>query len=125
MDPFPLPASLGTSALLDLSKATKLKELVFRSRELSVQWIVTALQTVNSKDLQKIFIYLGGNASVHPLDEMVHQEWVDLDHLLLQFWTSHSIRPKVVYVMRQLDNYTPLMFPEVVKKGVLDIFYQT
>ena len=53
-----------------------------------------ALQTVQSKNLQQI--------TINPYDifasrigKEARQELQELDRLLVQFWTSHSIRPRV------------------------------
>ena len=121
----PLPVDPGTSetcASFDLSKATKLKDLGFWSGRPRVEWIVMALQTVESENLREIIINLDAPTSGHPLDGMDHQEWVDLDRLLLQFWNSHSIRPKVHYLKRHLNNYTPILFTELTIRGLLDVF---
>ena len=84
----------------DLSKATKLKHLKFmRRRTRSIlQWITMTLQTVKSENLQSITIY-PQDPGPETVEEEAYQEWQDLDRLLVQFWTSPSIRPRVVYVV--------------------------
>ena len=111
---------------LDLSKAKKLKDLAFRWRGLSVKWVAVTLQTVESKKLQQI--------TIHPFEitrlenlakEMVHREWHDLDRLLVQFWTSLSIRPQVVYEQaegrKDLRDYSPSLLPELTRRGLVDL----
>jgi hypothetical protein len=55
-----------------------------------------ALQTVESKNLQQITIHYP-TILTGTIEEAVHQaqEWQELDRLLVQFWTSRSIRPKI------------------------------
>ena len=108
----------------DFSKATKLKELVFRCGEPNVQRIVMALQTVQSKRLQQITIHPHGAFAI-PVKEAVRQEWQDLDHLLVQFWTSRSIRPKITYEAGtggdNLRAYVPNLLPELTRRGLVDL----
>jgi len=120
-----LARSTATSS--DLSKATKLKQLVFECTRSNTQWVTMALQTVESKDLQgvalhpnpDIFTYLEMNT------EPIRQQWHDLDHLLVQFWTSHSIRPKVTYRTGwggiDTRDYVPSVLPELTKGGLVDL----
>jgi len=90
----------------------------------SAQWIITTLQTVESKNLQRINIC---QAIVLPkeIEEMVCQEWHDLDRLLVQFWTSHSIRPEVTYVAQKggedLRDHAPSLLPELTRRGLVDL----
>ena len=107
--------------LFDISAATKLKHLVLRFSKQDVQWITMALQTANSKNLQQItlWFYVRNFSQVFP--EMIHREWGDLDRLLVQFWTSHSICPKVGYDTRiggeDVRDYTPTLLPELTREG--------
>ena len=56
--------------------------------------------------------------------EAVRQEWQDLDRLLVQFWTSHSIRPRIAYeaesVGSALGALLPSLLPELTSRGVVD-----
>jgi hypothetical protein len=109
---------------LDLSRATKLKELSFRFEGLDVQRITMALQTVQSEHLQQITIRLCGDP-VNPFEETVRLGWQDLDRLLVQFWTSHSIRPKITYDTREgHDDWgvsASRLLPELTKRGLVDL----
>jgi hypothetical protein len=88
---------------LDLSKATKLKNLSFRCRGQSIQWIAMALPSVTSKNLQQIITRCNATCA-NPIGETVHREWRDLDRLFIQFWISHSIRPKIEYEAAEGEN---------------------
>lgn len=52
--------------------------------------------------------------------------WSDLDRLLLKFWDSHSIRPKVVDSRtedekRGTRDWVRYLFPEATKGGIIDV----
>jgi len=110
--------------LLDLSKATKLKYLKFLWTRSSVQWIATTLQTVKSKNLQRIII-CQAIALPEEIEEAVYREWQDLDRLLVQFWASHLIRPRVTYVVgkggKDLRDHVPSLLPELTRRGLVDL----
>ena len=66
-----------------------------------------ALQTITSKhrDLRQISIHVPHDLT-HPnvdmvagrfITEEICREWSCLDRLLVQFWESRSIRPRIVY----------------------------
>ena len=99
---------------------------MFRCGGPDVQWIATTLHTVEPKNLQQISIALPGPALIsHTTLETVQREWVDLDCLLVQFWTSHSLRPKVMYEPtkrgRDLRNHVARLLPELTRRGVIDL----
>ena len=115
-----------TTTSFDLSRATKLKELVFRCARPDAQWMAVALQTIKSKRLRQITINPYGTAFVlNATEEMIYREWEDLDRLLIQLWTSRSIRPKVVYEVRgeerSLGKYAPNLLPELTRGGLVDV----
>jgi hypothetical protein len=109
---------------LDLSRATKLKDVEFRCERLSIQRTTMALQTLKSKNLRQITIHPDATLA-NPIGETVHREWQDLDHLLVRFWTSHSIRPKIKYELREggndLRDLVPSLLPELTKRGLVDL----
>ena len=116
--------------LPDLSTATKLKDLAFVQpmliAESSVQWITEILQTVKSKDVQhiRISIYIDDEIS-----EAIRQEWQDLDRLLVHFWTSYLVRPRVVYLLREgekdMRDRAPSLLPELTRRGLIDLIEAT
>jgi hypothetical protein len=79
---------------LDLSKLTKLKDVVFGYTGSDIQRITATLQTAESINLQQITIR-SPTAFRRPIVESSYGNWQDLDRLLLRFWTSRSTRPKI------------------------------
>ena len=115
----PIPSSL------DLSKAIKLEDVEFLPSQPNVKWISAALRTIKSKNLRQITICLGGSIMstvLHdPVDETSRLRWRDLDNLLIQLWTTHSIRP--VFRMEGMDSsraLVPKLLPELARRGVID-----
>ena len=53
--------------------------------------------------------------------------WPDLVHLLVQFWESHSIRPKVSCPeppresRTTVQDWVKFLLPELMKRGIVDI----
>jgi hypothetical protein len=110
---------------LDLSKATKLKDLSFRYPASSVRRITMALQSVKSENLRRITIH-PYDISANKIGDTERRQWQDLDHLLVQSWTSHSIRPTIVYearrIMGDLGGITLNLLPELVGRGLIDLY---
>ena len=100
---------------LDLSTATKLKDVEFRS-EGPLRWINVALETIKSKDLQRV--------TVKPWHVLVdYREWEDLDHTLAQHWTSRSIRSTILFSRKgKMMGLVPKLLPELTKEGAVDVF---
>lgn len=100
---------------LDLSNATKLKGVRFDWNARSVRWITTTLQTARSNDLRRITLY---TSAVPPYGLSDGAEWLDLDRLLDELWTSRSTLPKILFggcateIMR-------LSFPKLASKGAM------
>ena len=111
------------SGTLDLSKATKLKDLHFWWRGLNVRWIIAALQTIESKKLERITVYPLLVKS--EIEDVVHRDWEDLDRLLAQFSTPHSIRARVMYKLADegavMKDRVPSLLPELSRRGLVDL----
>ena len=106
---------------LDLSKATKLKKLLFRCGDPNVQRITMTLETVQSKNLRQITIH-SHCTFTRLIEETARQEWRNLDRLLVQFWTSHSIRPNIVHEMGKGGrDLASSLLPELTRSGVVDL----
>ena len=110
---------------LDLSRLTRLKRIVFGCGGAGVQWITMMLRTAESINLEQITISLSILVET-PVAESVYWEWQDLDRVLLQFWTSRSIRPKVGYDRgkgeRDLRELAPRLLPELTSRKAVDLF---
>lgn len=108
---------------LDLSKASKLKDLAFTCRSSNIHWVIAGLRTVESKNLQHITIHLKTPPGIR--NSLDQRDWQDLDQLLVQSWTSHSIRPQLVYSPNsrgeETRNHTPSLLPEMTKRGLLNL----
>ena len=88
-----------------------------------------ALQTVESKNLRRITIRFYAITTQEPVEETVPQEWLDLDRLLVRFWTSHSIRPRLMYGsdegQKDIENHTRCLLPELTRRGLVDLVEYT
>jgi hypothetical protein len=126
------------SASVDLSKATKLKDVTFQSVSQRIRWITATLKTIpKHRGLREVLIYLpsyvgttgvDGNAK-HAIGEESWREWLDLDRLLVRLWESSSIRLKLTRLrltgiqepdIRYHVGYRCL-FPEITKRGIFDL----
>ena len=124
-----VPVDVGTP--LDLSKATKLRDLIFRCGMRNIRWIATALRTVESKSLQQVTIHLYPETTGDPTKRRDRQECQDLDRVLVQFWISHSIRPRFLYALEDGDGEKDMrdrisdLLPELTRRGLVDVVVQT
>lgn len=125
--------------LIDLSKATKLRDATFEFRR--PQWVSDTLRTIapSNGNLQQIslsapyVIFTLSFRSVDPatlprvLGETTCREWLELDRLLVLLWETHSIRLKILYLgsfrvdrpsaRKCMDS----LFPEVTTRGIADL----
>ncbi|KAF9780898.1 hypothetical protein BJ322DRAFT_1213540 [Thelephora terrestris] len=99
---------------VDLSNATKLKHLEFQWRGPDIQWITTAIQTAQFKTLLQITIFMSSIRPISPRRKFLG--WHELDHLMVQLWTSHSILPKILYCNGPQELVASLL-PELTKRG--------
>jgi len=110
--------------LLDLSKATKLKYLIFLPLGLTLQPTIMALRTVESKILRQITIHSHTATIRDPIEEAA-QGWQDLDRLLVQFWTSCSVRLRLLYRRNKrgqdLRDHAPSLLPESTRRGLVEL----
>ena len=123
--------------LIDLSKATRLKDMVFVYK-FHLHWIVTTLRTItnNHRNLQRVSIivpevfYCSSLNRPDPADiipavgETIYQEWLEVDDLLAQLCETHSIHPEVLYnVPPSMDGtrarrLVESLFPELTARGL-------
>ena len=108
---------------LDLSRLTRLKEVFLRPGT-NVRWMIGVLQTAESTNLRQITIRFPLELGTWA-EERFHQDWQELDHALLQFWTSHSIRPRIEYWRVdeecELKELASRLLPELTGRGVVDL----
>ena len=127
-----LPVELEPGSF-DLSTTTKLHDLVFRLESLRAEWITVAPE---HRDLQRISIHIPYNLTLFGqivgqfLGEAICRGWFDLDSLLVQFWESRSIRPRVGcetpgQKWKNTEYCIGCLLPEITKRGIFDPFYQT
>ena len=112
------------SAPTDLSKTTKLKDVVVQSESWSIEWITMTLQTITPKNrgLRHISIRLLLVYVDTILGETIDGQWLDLDRWLVQFWESRSIRPEVICTMGQdMKDCIGRLLPETTKRGIIDL----
>jgi len=131
-------AEESTPGQIDLSKATKLRDIVFRCGSLSSEWIVMALETITPRhqNLQRISIHIPQvlTCAIHEdgfIIERIEEanpdtQWLDLDRLLVQFWSSRSIRPEVVYPNTKSEgngmrDWAGYLLPEMTMRGIVDL----
>ena len=111
---------------LDLSKATKLKDLEFGCRKPNVKWISAVLRAAQVKNLRSISLVLSrDSARITSIWELSHHGWVALDCLLVQLWTSYLLRPKLMYDSTggggDLGCDVARLLPDSTRGGIIDI----
>jgi hypothetical protein len=123
--PFPGEPGLGS---IDLSKATKLKGVVFRLVSWSVEWIAITLRTITPehRDLRQIILFAFCCSPIDANPTQTVGEWMGLDLLLVKLWELHSIRPNVDGKDEQdLRRRVGRLLPEMTKRGIVDVVERT
>ena len=130
-----------TSAPIDLSKATRLRDIAFLCGRLGAEWAAMVLRAVtsNHQNLRQITLSLPDLARspfLHRIDpanvrdalgEAVYSHWLDLDHVLAQLWESHSTRPRILHYTpsgedwRGPNSCVDGVFPEITRRGIADL----
>ena len=123
----PLHTDLDVSTAplpLDLSKATRLEDIQLNLNPRTVQWVTGTLRTAKSEYLRQITIFIPSSFT-NPAQATVHREWEDLDHALVQLWTSRSVRPRLKYVKTpecdKVERQVRALLPELASRGVIDV----
>ena len=121
---------------IDLSKATRLKEVTFGIGSWGIEWVTTAVRTITPihQDLQQISIhethcsrFVERGTDVRRLiGAQTAQLWSELDHLLVQLWESRSIRPKMLYGTfpareKAVRDLAGCFLPEIMGRGIVDL----
>ena len=125
-------------AVIDLSGAKRLKSVSFLVTWSSVKWIILALQTVTHehRDFRQMFFRasearprlpgnIDGSGIRKTIGEPAFNQWLELDHLLVKFWDTHSIRLKVSYnalrdEWKKIEVWVKCLLPEMAKRGLID-----
>ena len=97
----------------------------FQQYEADIRWINATLKTAKSENLQKISIHFSTvlllTNLVDPIDETICLEWQELDHLLVNLWTTRSVRLELTYEKRGggigLGVPVPKLLPELTRRG--------
>ena len=125
-----------TLHLLDLSNTPKLKEVTFRVKTLSVVWMTRVLRTIapNHQNSHKISIRIlerhrpiaDPTGLKGTFEEPFYRQWMDLDRLLVKFWESRGIRPKVLYDVSENEKEATCksigcLFPEITERGIIEL----
>jgi len=134
-DNLPLILAEPRSGPIGLSKAIGLKNVTFRVGSQNVGWITTAFKTITpeGRDLQRIYLphnlaFVNVGADIRQsIGEAISRRWSDLDYLLVEFWESHSIRPRVGCErlgekQRNMDYCIGRLLPGITKMGIVDPF---
>ena len=130
--PFPAGRESGS---FNLSKAKKLRDVVFRPASLRVEWITLALQDVTrkSQDLRRISVnapchltHLGVNECLRQaVGEDVLEEWLDLDRTLVHLLESLPIHTNVRWTRRRregvMEDCVGRFFPEMTRRGMVTV----
>lgn len=111
---------------IDLSEATKLRDLTFRcARSRGIKSLTMALQTAGSENLRRITIHPYIITSDDLIEEATLRDWWDLDLLLVQLWASRSVRTQFMYGPdregKEARDYAPSLLPELTGRGVIDL----
>ena len=122
---------------VDLSKAMRLKDIGFRPGSNS-EWVAATLETVppQNRDLRHIsvqvpdvwscVIHEDGNTVERVVETDYGSKWLDLDRLLVRFWESRSICPKIVHLLTgdkktEMRDRSGHLFPELMRRGIVDL----
>jgi hypothetical protein len=97
----------------------------FQQYEADIRWINATLKTAKSENLQKISIHFSTvlllTNLVDPIDETICLEWQELDHLLVNLWTTRSVCLELTYEKRGggigLGVPVPKLLPELTRRG--------
>ena len=135
IDNLPLTIAEPRSGQIGLSRAAGLKDVTFRVSAQTVGWVTMALRTITPehRDLGQISICLPHNLTFvnvgadirRSLGETTSRRWSDLDRLLVEFWESRSIRPRVGCATHEqevgsMEYCVGCLLPEITKRGIVD-----
>ena len=84
------------------------------------------LRTAEPQNLRHVLLELPRHLGTgDAIWEPVRREWLELDCLLVQLWTSHSLRSTVMYGPgeggRDLRDLVARLLPELTRGGIFDL----
>ena len=123
----------SSEALIDLSKAIKLKDVTLKYQGLSVKWVASTLKTITSshRNLREVSIQGRALSDSHKwptnaaaVGDDIRGLWVGLERTLIQLWESYAVRAKVKYYSMRREESREFMgslFPEATKRGIVEL----
>ena len=126
IDNSPLCTDESRTTSLDLSRVESLEKIAFICKCPSAEWVLATLPTIETKSLRQISLVIPHDVIVKALDvESTRRGWLDLDRMLVQTWTSRSIRPRLMYERileeRDLGKDVARLLPESMERGTVDV----
>lgn len=112
-------------ASIDLSKLPMLSDLVLRSGGVCILWIIIALKSItpNNRHL-RISIHTGISFR-RPAGEEIRNQWLDLDHVLIQLSESNAAKirllPDSVGMGEEACECIEQLLPETARRGMAEI----
>ena len=110
---------------------------MFRLDRWSVQFVITALQTISSehRDLRQIAIHIPYDSPITGADVNIRQaigetdygQWLNLDRLLVRLWETYSIRPEVAVPTERVEGTEGMrdcvghLLPEITNRGIIHL----
>ncbi|KAF9789320.1 hypothetical protein BJ322DRAFT_1105182 [Thelephora terrestris] len=119
------------NASINLSKAIRLKEVIFVLEETEDVWTTVALKTITSKHTQfkkvSIFIPVVDPAllgeAIGFFGKTFLDRWMDFDRVLVQLWESHAIHTQAIYLTEQQEkearDFIGSLLPEMTRRGIV------
>ena len=116
---------------VDLSKARRLKEVVFRLGVLNDVWITLALKTItpDHRNLHQISIYIPTYSFLNTSQSLgeIYSHWVDLDCFLIKMRDLNTIHTRVMHWAEGgEDAYecTEMLLPDMMKRRMIELVDQ-
>ena len=115
----------------DLSKARRLKEVVFRLGVLNDVWITLALKTItpDHRNLHQISIYIPTYSFLNTSQSLgeIYSHWVDLDCFLIKMQDLNTIHTRVMHGAEGGEDVyecTEMLLPDMMKRRMIELVNQ-
>ena len=117
----------------NLSKAKKLRELVFHPDENNIIWVATTLKTITSehRDLRKVLIRFHGLPNFNDrqtdarmvVGDRLYSHWMVVDRTLIQLWELLAVCVEISYYSRghgkRAREFVECLLPESTRRGIV------